>query len=172
MPINSRAKGQAAEREVAALIYALTGWEVRRRIENKKDDNDLIGIPGWCAEVKRYAKFTPALLAFFWEQTVRQAKKHGGIPVMFYRANQAKWRAVVPASHFCGNEGEGYEWTMDMSLECWAMVARDGAQDAQTQKEPTSAYTARAKPSTASGMVAPGVEAFTLKPSRRISRQA
>lgn len=130
MPINSRAKGQRAEREVAGLLADLLGRVVSRRIQNAKHDYDLIGLEafGFAAEVKHYAEVTDALKAGWWEQAQRQARLHKLKPVLFYRGNRQKWRAVLPASLFLGGgDWEGLEWTMEMSLEAFAAVARDGA---------------------------------------------
>jgi hypothetical protein len=69
----SRTKGKAGEREIAALIRDLTGWDVRRRVRQHDGDSDLMGVPGWSIEVKRHARATRADLASWWQQTVDQA---------------------------------------------------------------------------------------------------
>ena len=48
-----REKGKRGEREVAALIRDLLGYEVRRRVRQHDGDSDLVGVPGWSIEVKR-----------------------------------------------------------------------------------------------------------------------
>ena len=44
-----RTKGQTGEREAAALIRDLTGWDVRRRVRQHDGDSDLEGVPGLSA---------------------------------------------------------------------------------------------------------------------------
>lgn len=50
----SRTKGKAGEREIAAIVRDITGWDVRRRVRQHDSDDDLVGIPGWAPEVKRH----------------------------------------------------------------------------------------------------------------------
>lgn len=54
MSVTSRTKGQTGEREIAAIVRDLTGWDVRRRVRQHEGDGDLEGIPGWSVEVKRH----------------------------------------------------------------------------------------------------------------------
>ena len=51
----SRTKGAAGERELAAALRELTGWDIRRRVRQHDGDSDLEGVPGWSIEVKRLA---------------------------------------------------------------------------------------------------------------------
>ena len=161
MPINSRDKGQRGERQVAGILADLLGRVVSRRIQNFKNDYDLIGLEqfGYAPEVKHHAKVTDSLKAEWWAQAERQAEVHGLVPVLIYRGNRQKWRAVVPASLFLGGEGwEGLEWTMEMSLEAFAAVARAGVATSQSGQMSTCGTTDPAldhASSTADGM-APG----------------
>lgn len=128
MSAMQRTKGKAGEREVAALVRDLTGWDVRRRVRQHDGDSDLVGVPGWAVEVKRHAKATPATIASWWRQTVAQAGD-GELPVLLYRVDRGEWRAVWPvAVHLAQQHGEmwrGYEWTCDTSVQAWAAVARE-----------------------------------------------
>jgi hypothetical protein len=59
-PVSARSrsqKGANAEREIAKQIVELTGWPVRRRLqEGRADDTgDLEGIPDAVVQVKNYA---------------------------------------------------------------------------------------------------------------------
>ena len=49
-------KGKMAEREVAGLLSALTGWPVVRRLRQgvALDCGDLDGVPSTCVQVKNY----------------------------------------------------------------------------------------------------------------------
>lgn len=140
---NSRAKGQRFEREVAAIFADLLGEDVHRRIENKKHDFDLIGLEkfGAAVECKFYAQVTEALKREWWSQACAQARKHGLVPVLVYRQNRTKPRALVPSSVFHGLEwdswGEEITWTHEMSMESLCAALRDGivlgAMEAQSQ---------------------------------------
>lgn len=166
LPINSRDKGQRAEREVAGLLADLLGRVVSRRIQNFKNDYDLIGLEqfGFAAEVKHYASVTDSLKAGWWAQAEEQARIHKLKPVLFYRGNRMKWRAVVPASLFLGGEGwEGLEWTMEMSLEAFAAVARAGAATRPSGLASTSASTNETS-SFAGGTACAGSAAIGLPP--------
>ncbi len=88
----SRNKGKVGERELAALLSELTGYEVRRRVRNLAGEDDLAGLPGWSVECKRYAAITPALLAGWWAQAVAQAERIAARPVLFFRADRGGWR--------------------------------------------------------------------------------
>jgi Holliday junction resolvase len=92
----SRAKGKSGEREIAALLRDLTGWNMRRRVRQYDGDSDLVGVPGWSIEVKRYGTASRADIARWWAQTVAQAATDR--PVLFYRQNRDDWRAVWPLS--------------------------------------------------------------------------
>ena len=122
-----RRKGQVGEREAAALIAEHTGWEVRRRVRNAAGDSDLLGVPGWSIEIKRYASATVSQIAGWWDQCVDQAG--GELPVLFYRLNRGQWRAVWPLAVNlqvqCANQWRDYEWTVEGSIPAWAAIARD-----------------------------------------------
>lgn len=136
-----RTKGQQGEREIAALIRDLTGWEVKRRVRNHAGDSDLVGIPGWSVEVKRYKAAGRAEIASWWRQSCAQATTlHGAacdgnstvcIPVLFYRLDRDFWRAVWPVAVGLAvqhdQQWSGYEWTVEGSVEAWAAVARAAA---------------------------------------------
>lgn len=141
-----RTKGHSGEREAAALIRDLTGWDVRRRCRQHNGDSDLLGVPGWAIEVKRQKAAPRGLIASWWRQTVEQARVVAGgeegrpgtvlIPLLVYRADRDQWRAVWPISILLlsrhdrqdmsqsGTLGE-YKWTSESSVEVWASVARE-----------------------------------------------
>jgi hypothetical protein len=98
----SRNKGKSGEREIAALVCDLTGWDVRRRVRQHTDDSDLEGVPGWCVEVKRHARAGRSDLAAWWDQAAKQARKAGHWPVLFYRTDRDQWRAVWPLAVHLG----------------------------------------------------------------------
>jgi hypothetical protein len=126
----SRDKGKAGEREVAREISLLTGWNVRRKVRQLDGESDLEGVPGWSVEVKRHAVALPGDIAAWWKQAHDQAVSSGPaeVPVLFFRANGRKWRAVFPLSIVMGRAPQdqpGYEWSCEVGLEAWAAIARE-----------------------------------------------
>jgi hypothetical protein len=91
----SRAKGKVGEREIAAILRELTGWNVQRLVRQHDRDCDL-DVPGWAAVVKRHATAIRSDIAQRWAQAVGQAHETDRLPVLFYRANRHPWRAVWP----------------------------------------------------------------------------
>lgn len=129
MSAMQRTKGQAGEREVCKIIADLTGHEVKRRVRNHAGDSDVLGVPGWSIEVKRYARATPGMIESWWAQTVVQAGQ-SLLPVLFYRVNRGDWRAVWSIAPGLTHQraemwGGGYEWTAEGSPQAWAAVARN-----------------------------------------------
>ena len=127
MSAMQRTKGQAGEREIAGIVRDLTGWDVRRRVRQHGGDSDLEGVPGWSVEVKRHRTATHGDLARWWQQAASQAGEL--VPVLFYRADRADWRAVWPLATTLVQQPadcwRGYRWTADTTVEAWAAVARD-----------------------------------------------
>lgn len=131
---SQRTKGQSGEREIAAILRDVTGWEIRRRVRQHDGDTDLEGVPGWAVEVKRHKTAKPGEVAAWWAQAVSQAKD--GIPVLFYRADgQRAWSAVAPLAVILKMQkaemwGDEMKWAATLSVEGWAAVAREVASDA------------------------------------------
>lgn len=134
MSAMQREKGKRGEREVAALIRDLTGWDVQRRVRQHDGDSDLLGVPGWAVEVKRYAKATRSDIERWWLQAVAQAKPDILLPVLFFRLNRDDWRAVFPVSVGLVAQHaamwEDYAFTVESSVQAWAAVAREVATEA------------------------------------------
>lgn len=143
MSAMQRTKGAAGEREIAAIIRDLTGWEVKRCVRNHAGDSDLTGIPGWSVEVKRHKTAGRAEIAAWWRQTRTQAttprdeasegKANVCIPVLFFRRDRDDWRAVWPVAVGLklqrAEQWSGYEWTVEGSVDAWAAVARDAVNE-------------------------------------------
>lgn len=127
MSNSQRTKGKAGEREIAAIVRDLTGWDVRRRVRQHDGDADLEGIPGWVPEVKRHKAAGRAEIASWWRQAVAQAAS--AMPVLFYRLDRDSWRAVWPLAALLTSQRAdcwtGYGWTCDTSIDAWAAVARE-----------------------------------------------
>jgi hypothetical protein len=124
----SRAKGKVGEREIAAILRELTGWDVQRLVRQHDRDCDL-DVPGWAAEVKRHATANRGDIAQWWAQAVAQAQETDWLPVLFYRANRHPWRAVWPlAAHLALQSAPmwlSYGWTVKGSVEAWVAAARE-----------------------------------------------
>lgn len=124
---SSRTKGKAGEREIAAIVRDLTGWNVQRRVRQHDGDSDLEGAPGWSVEVKRHRTATRGDVARWWAQAVAQADQL--LPVLLYRLDRDTWRAVWPVALFLVEQRaeawRAYEWTAETSVEAWAAVARE-----------------------------------------------
>jgi len=123
----SRNKGKAGEREIAALLRDLTGWQVARRVRQHDGDSDLEGVPGWSVEVKRHARAARADVAAWWRQAVEQAGS--ALPVLFYRQDRDEWRAVWPLAVQMVEQRAAmwsdYSWTVEGAVAAWAAVARE-----------------------------------------------
>jgi hypothetical protein len=126
--INSRAKGKSGEREVIReLKLWLPTLEFERNLEQTRNGgHDILGLPGWALEVKRYARVTQSDLKGFWQQTIDQARKDGARPALAYREDRQDWRAVVRASDVSPEWGESDDWelTCEMGLEMFARLIR------------------------------------------------
>lgn len=125
MPINSRNKGAAGEREVAKIIFDELGIKVERNLDQWRSGGyDLSGLDGWAIEVKRAKK---PLLAQWWTQTLEQAEQGGLHPVLWYRLDNQKWRVVVPLNRICdGLEySGGLEYTAEISPQGFACLYRE-----------------------------------------------
>lgn len=106
--INSRAKGSAAEREFAGLVYDWSGVRLIRNLEQTRSGgHDLIVHPdeagpvadafrSLAIECKRYQSVTEANIQKWWNQAIAQAKPVELMPILAYRANRASWHVVVP----------------------------------------------------------------------------
>ena len=76
----SREKGKRGEREVAAIISDLLGVSASCRVRQHEGDSDILGVPGWSIEVKRWSLLHTHELNRAWAQAVAQAQSDGGIP--------------------------------------------------------------------------------------------
>jgi hypothetical protein len=131
MGLMSRTKGKVGEREIAALVRDLTGWDVRRRVRQHDGDSDLEGVPGWSVEVKRHATAPRADIRAWYAQAQRQAAADGLLPVLFYRRDRDDWRAVWPLASMLGAQDGtwvGYEWAAEGTVQAWAAVAANNCE--------------------------------------------
>ncbi|PQA83207.1 hypothetical protein C5F52_10925 [Limnohabitans sp. TS-CS-82] len=100
----SRNKGKCGEREAAALLSLVTGFDVRRRVRQHDGDSDLEGVPNWSIEVKRHATATAGKLSDWWAQAQEQARRTNCLPVLLYRPDRGGWRCVWPSALHLGEQ--------------------------------------------------------------------
>ena len=138
----SGTKAQAGEREIAAVIRDLTGWDVRRKVWQNDGDSDLEGVPGWSVEVRRQAGAARADIARWWMLTSIKARKAVKLPVLFFRADRDQWRAVWPLAAHLRTQSidrwSDYGWTVESSPEAWAAAAREFAMPRDSKTNPNN----------------------------------
>lgn len=126
--INSRAKGKSGERELIGelkkLLPSEMTSELTRNLDQTRDGgHDILGLDGWALEVKRYAEVLPADLERFWKQACEQARNNESRPALCFRQDRRAWRTVVRVSEAgLFDSGDGYEDTVEMSLELFAKL--------------------------------------------------
>jgi Holliday junction resolvase len=125
--INSRDKGAAFEREIAAALHKLTGITFLRNLEQYRmaEQGDLIADdPAWpfMIECKRAAAENGRRQQ--WQrQAIAQAGKTGQLPCVIYRLNRKPARALVPLHILLHrNIFDDCEW-VEMSLTGLCYVA-------------------------------------------------
>ena len=91
--INSRAKGQRAERELCKLLSDELGMEVKRNVDQARTGGaDCLDVPGFAIEIKhRQATTLPA----WWRQALEQGIKAQREPILFYRKDREPWQAAI-----------------------------------------------------------------------------
>ena len=137
-PIDSRAKGAGAERELSRLILDHLGVPLARNLEQSRSGGHDLAATGtdpvslalgtFAIEVKRYATVTPALLAKFWEQAEAQARRAEKVPVLAYRADRQPWRVVLPLAHLNPETFQpwaGIDWTATLSVPAFCALIRE-----------------------------------------------
>ncbi len=116
-----RTKGSSGEREAAALLAQLTGFDIRRRVRQHDGDSDLEGLPGWSIECKRYAQASASVVAGWWAQACRQARKTGTLPMLVYRLDRGQWLTVWSADHHSSLQPwrDEFEHTLSATPSTW-----------------------------------------------------
>lgn len=123
--VNSRNKGAAFEREIAAMLFDLTGITFKRNLEQSREagHGDLNpDDPAWpfSLELKRYASGTGCKPE--WKaQAITAADKAGLIPAVVYKFDRREIRCSVP---FAAIGSDCAEW-FDCSLNGLAYLARE-----------------------------------------------
>lgn len=123
--INSRNKGAAGEREVAKILREYIGIDVSRNWQGQaaKGGPDIL-LPGWAVEVKRAKK---PLIANWWTQAAFQAQAIGRHPVLVYRLDRGKWRALMSMKALRPDLSCHHQ--VEMDFECWCNFYRTWVSD-------------------------------------------
>ena len=97
MTSRQRNKGNAAEREVANLLADLTGWAVRRRLQEGRTDDtgDLEGIPDTTLQVKNYSDVLRAIRDGLPELRKQQARALTPFGALLVKRPRSGWIAVM-----------------------------------------------------------------------------
>ena len=98
----ARDKGNRAEREIASLLASLSGWNVRRRLqEGRADDSgDLEGLPDCCAQVRDYKDPLRAERDALLVLPTQQAIAGTTFAVAFIRHRGGRWVACMTPEMF------------------------------------------------------------------------
>ena len=128
MAANSRRKGAAFEREVAALIRDHLGFDCKRNLEQyQAGGDDLSGVPGWSIECKRYAAVKHGDLRLFWLQCEAQAAAKGDRPVLIVKADRQPIQVYTswlgPGSD-CFEQSD-FNSVACISFELWCGIVRE-----------------------------------------------
>jgi hypothetical protein len=95
-PINSRAKGARAERELKNMLKESFPEYVddfrRNQDQSERGGHDILGLPGFAIECKSVAEFS---LPRFWTQTVDQAGRVQLLPALFRKVPLRGWEVYV-----------------------------------------------------------------------------
>ena len=97
MPINSRSKGAAGERELAKTLKQY-GYDARRGQQycGANGDADVVGLPGIHIECKRVEKLN---LYDAMAQAISDAKTDE-MPAVFHRKNRYEWLVTMKLKDF------------------------------------------------------------------------
>ena len=98
----SKQKGDAAEREVAQRLAALTGFPIKRKLGagRAEDTGDLHGVPDTTIQVKNYVDVLRAIREGLPELEVQQANSGDPFGAVLVRRRGGHWIAVMPLDGF------------------------------------------------------------------------
>jgi len=127
-PGGGRAKGAQFERQIAAILYDLTGVTFRRDLEQYRAANhgDLIANDSdfpFIIECKRYASGTTAR-PDWWNQACNAASAQGKWPALVYRFDRCDTRVRVLLETLLTNHAGSGAW-IEMPIETFATLASE-----------------------------------------------
>lgn len=96
--MNSKAKGNRGERELAGILREY-GYEARRGLQYQSGqvEADVVGLPGVHIEVKRVERGLNLETAL---QQSRHDARAGEIPVVMHRRNREGWKVTLELDDF------------------------------------------------------------------------
>lgn len=127
---NGRAKGLNFERDIRRLIIDHLGFDdVKRDLEQYRsgDRGDIIGVPGWVIECKRYSADRGSSGSYrpeWWEQVTTAANAQCSEPVLIYKYDRQPIRCVVLLSSINADYIE-MDYTATISFDAWCMLVRE-----------------------------------------------
>lgn len=129
---NSRNKGATFEREVANLIKESLGFDCKRNLmQTAEGGHDLIGIPNWAIECKRYKDPKRNDLVRFWEQTWSQAVRVGAWPALIVKADRQPIDVYIswlgPARDAYSEDD--FNGVAKISFDLWVSIVRETLDD-------------------------------------------
>jgi hypothetical protein len=141
--INSRAKGQTGEREIATMLNDIVERILNERgqsldkplIQRNQNQSavggdDLSNTFDFSIEIKRHEKETPKEVEKWWAQCVKSASEQQKTPVLMYRKNRRPWQVRMPGMVYTSDgvrcfESYGIvEGTIETFCELFEKVAR------------------------------------------------
>lgn len=129
---NSRNKGAAFEREVANLIKECLGFDCKRNLmQTAEGGHDLLGIPQWAIECKRYADPKRNDIVRFWAQTVEQAIRVGAWPALIVKADRQpidvyiSWQGPAKDAY----SEDDFHGVARISFDLWCSIVRETLDD-------------------------------------------
>ena len=101
--MNSKRKGNAGERELAAILRE-HGYDARRgqQFSGANGDADVEALPGVHIEVKRVERLN---IYDAIKQSIRDARADE-MPAVFHRRNREKWLVTMPLEYWLELYGE------------------------------------------------------------------
>lgn len=131
---NGRAKGAQFERTIARMCHETMGFTVKRDLEQYRagDRGDLIGVPGWVIECKRYASGS-SFRDEWWAQVIKAADAAMCEPVLIYKFDRQPIRCVVFLSAI-NPDYWGKEDVATVSFETWCMIVGEGLSDEERSR--------------------------------------
>jgi hypothetical protein len=122
---NSRNKGANGEREVAKILRDYLGIDVQRNWQAQAAGGGAdILLPGWALEIKRAKR---PLIASWWAQAAQQGVISGRQPLLVYRLDRGKWRALMSMKVLSPDLTCHHQ--VEMDFECWCNFYRNWVAD-------------------------------------------
>lgn len=136
MGVTSRRKGANGELEfIKILSQSFPEHEFSRNYaQAAKSGFDVIGLPGFGVEVKRYKRGRIYQLDW-WDQVVDAVKPERLLPLLAYRFDRTAWSILVPAQWVVGNTVDRNDITCHMPYDDFVNVYKKHQEREQAATE-------------------------------------